>query len=666
MKLKGVNPFEQHVEKIVLAVVGAIFLIVLAGQFLLEPNRVKVGNQQPVPPARAFHTVRDEAIKLREAMRPEAQIDLPEVAELDLADQFLARRHAPVSQSPTIVALGPPLQVERVAGPAGPIGDEIYAMLAVPAPTTPVAYSVRGTIDPFEVFAIPALAAHMPEQQPFDKAAVSIEARFDGQALRQEFLKGGPDGAKPLPAAWWRDNVEILVVRLDREELTDTGEWTNLIEGVTPIPGRFSIRDRLREVAHANDLLEVVDEAMERSAEIRRPRYLRMIAGPQWVPPTEAAARRPQVRDARVDALLRERQGIIERQEAAQRDLDALDGDGRGGPGGARAPGGGEPPRDQARRRQELERAIQGFQRRIESIDAELTRRGFTPPVVEEPDIGQPERQQRPLLENPSVRLWAHDITAEPGKIYRYRLAVGINNPAFARGQALVEAQQDLAARPVIYSTPSEWSAPVQVLDDQYFFIHTAHAADALGGARAPARARAEVYQFFYGYYRKGEVQLEPGDLIIAQVGLPASELLRIFDQPEIRNGEVPGPGVQEPGQGEQRPGRAWEQPVVASVASYLLDVAGIPGAAGPGAQTRTVAYLRGENGGIKTRYPDLDRQSEIYRYVLQSSQEGERQGAPEPEVAPEEPIAPGPGRRPRPERETPTPPTGGGGMGGG
>ena len=33
MKLKGINPIEQHVEKIVLAVVGIVFVGVLALQF---------------------------------------------------------------------------------------------------------------------------------------------------------------------------------------------------------------------------------------------------------------------------------------------------------------------------------------------------------------------------------------------------------------------------------------------------------------------------------------------------------------------------------------------------------------------------------------------------------------------------------------------------------
>src|SRR4051812_31421349 len=53
MKLKGVNPIEQHVEKIVLVTVSGVFLLVVAAQFLYEPNKVKVGSAAPVPPGKA-------------------------------------------------------------------------------------------------------------------------------------------------------------------------------------------------------------------------------------------------------------------------------------------------------------------------------------------------------------------------------------------------------------------------------------------------------------------------------------------------------------------------------------------------------------------------------------------------------------------------------------
>src|SRR4029078_257798 len=98
----------------------------------------------------------------------------------------------------------------------------------------------------------------------------------------------------------------------------------------------------------------------------------------------------------------------------------------------------------------------------------------------------------KPLLENPDVQVWVHDLNVEPGKVYRYRVKLAVSNPFFGRGSALLPDQQDLAKNALLYGQPSEWSEPVRVLDDQYYFITSAAEADATGAARATA----EVFKF--------------------------------------------------------------------------------------------------------------------------------------------------------------------------
>jgi hypothetical protein len=98
MKLKGVNPLEQHIEKIVLIVVSAIFLIVLSLQFLVEPNKVKVtGSTQAVPPGKAFDSVEAKAKQLKTVME---QTDLgnalPAAPKYDLVRQLKDIREKPV------------------------------------------------------------------------------------------------------------------------------------------------------------------------------------------------------------------------------------------------------------------------------------------------------------------------------------------------------------------------------------------------------------------------------------------------------------------------------------------------------------------------------------------------------------------------------------------
>jgi hypothetical protein len=657
MKLKGVNPLEQHIEKIVVVLVAAIFLIVLAAQFLREPNQVRIGNHPPVPPGDAFHRVKDRAETLRERMRT-TNVELPEVPSLNIAEQFLAERELPVAPPTTIAALGLPPRIDLVGEtPSVSTGESVVAM-KVPAPKQPVAWQYRGTVDPFEVKAEPRLAEFLPAQQPFDMAAVTVEARFDGQALRSQLMAGGADGTRPMPAAWWREGVQIVTLSLEREELTDGGEWSGLTV-ITSMPGRVDLMPDIRRVRSPQDLSEIASDARTMAEDILRPTFVRLVAGPAWEPPADAARAQPLAGNPEIDRRVREREGVQRQIEEAKEQLAALGGgDGEPGPGGRPGPRGAqEPPRqpDHARRQQELQRRISGLELRLANIDEQLQRLGWAPPRNEVEAPVAAARPERSLLENPSVRMWVHDLSAQPGRTYRYRMIAGINNPAFGRQAALGPDQQELAARPVLLSTPSEWSAPVQVLDDTYFFVRTAHEASQLGQqTHAPPRAGIDVFQFFYGYHRLARVQLEPGDVVTAQVTLPDSSRLLIFDVDAAPDGD----GGAEPGDpNEQRINATqWTAPVVASIDCFLLDVAGIPGSGAGSA--RTVAYLRGENGGLMARFPDVDSRNEVYQRVLRSAREGELQGEPAPEAV--DPVAPPPPRGPRGPRPDP------GGAGGG
>jgi hypothetical protein len=383
------------------------------------------------------------------------------------------------------------------------------------------------------------------------------------------------------------------------------------------------------------------------------------------MPPTEASMYVPQIRTPQIDQLIRQRDNVRQQIEDAREELASLTGDGGEGgrPGAIRPPGGDRQP-DTARRRQELERRITGLERQLASVVDQLTRQGWQEAPGREEEPAAEARATRPLLESGAVRLWAHDLTVQPGKTYRYRMVVSVNNPAFARESALSAEQQDMARRPMLQSRASAWSGPIEVLDDQYFFVRAAQEAQHIGQIHTPATANVEVFRFFYGYYRRGTVRLEPGDLIASTLRLPESEMLPIFDlgrQEPGRNGERPGAAGGE-GQQPEAASRPWTDPVIAVLDQFLVDVASIPGSmSGPGQQIRMAAHLRGENGGIMTRYPDVDMQNEVYRRVLASAQEGETQGEPVAPVAEEPTQIERPDRRRRDEAA----PGGDGGSGG-
>ena len=109
------------------------------------------------------------------------------------------------------------------------------------------------------------------------------------------------------------------------------------------------------------------------------------------------------------------------------------------------------------------------------------------------------------------VRVWAHDLTVEPGKTYRYRVIVTTLNPLFQQDRppdaqkkqyynqlALMPDEEDLAKAP--------WTDPVQIDPEYYFFL--------VGGSTENQTATVELWHVYNGRWRHGEFKISPGDPI--------------------------------------------------------------------------------------------------------------------------------------------------------
>ncbi|MCC6661251.1 MAG: hypothetical protein IT437_10235 [Phycisphaerales bacterium] len=713
MKLKGVSTFEQYVEKIVLAVVSVVLLGVVAMQVLLQPNQIKVGNGPLVPPGQAYYAVRDRANAVKGKLNDTMPAGRPDVSPQPLAQKFEQAFQAPVAPEGPRVAFGMPLSVTgtEVAAQQGSGSVAPIAPVAVPAPTGAVAVARWSTLDPAEVVNNAELRNLVGAEQPFDKASVSVEATFDGAALKRALLTD-PDGdtgpVRAVPSQWW-SQMEIFGVRLEREELTDTGEWTGLTR-VAALPGRQDLAAEMtKQAVSVGDLDPWLAQAQQYSNEVRRPEFYRVVAGRQWMPPTEAAKLGGAGRSQELDQEMRRRARLLadrDRFEAAlaargaARPNQGEPGGGGGGRGKAIGSGGGRTGQPEAQPKADpvvanLERQLKSTEDEIAKVDEKILAMGFDPEtgMARAPEGGDGDVRSGPLLDDARVQVWTHDLTAEPGKTYRYRLTVLLNNPAFGRGASMVPEQQELAKKVVVESTPSEWTAPVPVPPRTALFITSANEGTDFG---SQAGATVEVYQMFYGYYRRGSARVEPGDAVVADVDLPKKIVLPIWDVEKLKSADpnrpasAPQPGravapadiILPPGRGPARtapgstprPGEevqpaplpegatAWNKPIVVSLETVLLDVARKPVVIETGlgaAKTRYEAFLRRPTGQIEVRVPDDDRESDLYRRVTASAKEGETQGQP---VAPTEPrrTLPMPGERPRPGSG------GGGGMGGG
>ncbi|QQE11469.1 hypothetical protein JD969_18545 [Planctomycetota bacterium] len=107
------------------------------------------------------------------------------------------------------------------------------------------------------------------------------------------------------------------------------------------------------------------------------------------------------------------------------------------------------------------------------------------------------------------MKVWAHDITIQPGKTYRYRVIVSVLNPLFS--QHRVSADQKAANNYKLALIPSEeervageWTEAVTPDPQSYFFLV----------GNSASSARVEVWALNRGKWLRKEFTFEPGDEI--------------------------------------------------------------------------------------------------------------------------------------------------------
>ena len=690
--MKGIGFFEQNVEKIVLVVMAMVFLAVLAMQFTLQPNQVEIGGQT-LPPERAFQPVAAEAERLAAVLRQDNP-ELPEAPGADMAaalESGLAADVAPREELP--IEFGPRLALGH--GPEQLEDDALYAELVVPAPTGLIGHAYASTLNPVSVKRTPGLAELVSASQPYDKSYVSIEAALDGVALA-EAVEADPDGEegplRPFPLHW-RSGLAVLGVQMERQRHLPDGTWGEP-QPVGATPGSPDLLTRvLSEDINGRDLALAVDDASAVAGQVLRPEPPPVIAGEHWKPPSRFEERRvdltPEQReiernvaelDQTDERIERVNQQIEDLQQQPTRDDPSRQITPRPGPGTR----GGPPPRPSTTPTTDpKERKIRGLQAQLERLDeqrerviAALTELGWSPATSDQEDDAWRLEPIDPLMQNPATPLWAHDMRADPGAVYRYRARVAVNNPAFGHAEFMAEEQKQLAESPVVISDWSDWTEPIEVLDDEYYFITSATEG---GGIVDKPAASVEVYRFYYGYWRRETVRLEPGDVIATSIVFADPESLRIYDlsgveldadpnQPDPfpdprqpvwddpRNPRGPGqiappdprnprgPGQMVPPDPRNPRGNPDPQPnapvldlpfepgpaeLPVQVDAILLDVALWPSAvdSGPGGVRIDAhqVFLRDTDGTIVSRRPDLERQTGLYRMVAASAREAER-----------------------------------------
>jgi hypothetical protein len=548
MKLKGISVVEQHVDKLVLGLAGAIFLTVVGFQ-LISRNEVRLDNKavglDQVDPAMK-EKAESVGLKLRDDAP--APVALPVDTISLVSTEFESGIAKSVSPGRSMPPILPQLFVIDTRFDAGTTGDAWFYVpsLMAPAMVSPVIQTADALAEGV-LEAHPELAAKVPSTG--DISFATAVARLPIGRYRAELHKADPGASppkQPIPTPWYEDSLFVPDVVFEREELQADGTWGNLT-AVAPLPGNFTLRPQIDGAVNASTkdaMIQTLKDRKQQFAILQPPFFL--TKNESFTPPdlnevvdpnvlvgvNEVDRLKGRIRDLDEDIALEEKR-LTELGGPLQASDDKKPGDKgdegappkgggpaqeeggggfgvRGGPdrrGGGGDAKGEEEKKTNEKRRIGLTKKVEKLKEKRQAMLDQLTAKGGS--LDPAPDAAT--EQLADLNKDEELLVWAHDIDVQPGKVYRYRCMVRFYNPFFARTRQLVKEQAGLADSIVMDTAHSEWSAPVEITPPVTFFITRAAAGE---GNLHLGQASVEVYRLYDGKRRREEFTVQPGDRI--------------------------------------------------------------------------------------------------------------------------------------------------------
>ncbi len=535
--------FEEHLEKIILVIVGLVCVWLLITRVIFSPNEVAYRDGKYSPGA-VDDIVYEEAVLLRDKINNPPTDPEPYKSKLS---EFVALLDSSISDIDVELWPQVPYTVDgQTKGKGGRyrlphIGNvNDVAVEHIRA----VAYVPTDIITPENPY---EKAPH----EPNDIDLVTVEAKFDIEGLYKRFRYSFVDDvgeqwadpclAKPIFAA----------VQLQRQELGEDGSWGDWQN----VPrSKIDHYGKLFEIAEYADSLPAsrlkvwklqFNDWQLQTDLLQPPAYQIASANEEWYPPTIHR----KFLDMQRRETLDERRKAREEEEEREKTRDDRTNVRRtrnprstvaGGRVGGGVPdtgvtdslygvGGDTTRRRSARsgniRRRSTDDTLGQTDRRTRSTRGRtdtgvyddyymmpglpgdrLTRRGPSMlDVYDEYDkilltrLTLLEKMREPLV------FWAHDDTIEPTKSYRYRIRLGVFNPVAGTNQL---SEQDISRKNevILWSEFSNITEPVDIPGRLYFFAKHIHEATKV--------VTVQVSKYLMGYWRSKDFTVSQGEVI--------------------------------------------------------------------------------------------------------------------------------------------------------
>ncbi len=586
--------FEEHVEKIVLAVVGALCAWLLITRVILSPNVVPYDGKKVSP------TAIDEQIYAKARLLQQKLNEPPE--NMPPYDPKVNKFSAMLDSAITGVDIGPvrlaPYPV--VAREGTPGGGGVYSLPRI------------GEVTDVDVEHIQTVAyvpiSVVTEEKPYDKGNnepndldfVTVEAKFDVAGLYARFKEmvedAGPEYADPCLA-----RPVFAAVQLQRQELGADGTWgpwtTVPRPKIDPYKRLFQIVERVQDLPPGGFKVQLFQfDNKQVQIDLLQPEaYQIASADEEWFPPAlhrqYLDIQRKISTEEKIQAKEKEKQD--QTRTTSQTDnrtnrrptrtrggtggdayggayggagdaYGGTDGRTRGARGRDRTGQQGQMPGDTGRlpdRRGPRGRTATDGTDQLYDMGLDGLGLGTTDPkaALRKPSVNQVYIKFDEIrltwmtdfakLREPLV-FWAHDDTVGPAKTYRYRIRLGVFNPLAGTNQ-LSEKDKALKGQVILWSDFSAVTKPVEIMGRLYFFANSVREADKAVTVQISKLALGRWYSHDF-VVRQGEqignvFEPEPEKPDRNALNTMAPGAAMLGGMPGMPMGRVPGPGVSLP-----------------------------------------------------------------------------------------------------------------------